>query len=46
MAPKRPKNDLEKVSTRDLLRSIKRNLREKIRESEATASRKPKKHKE
>ena len=35
MSPKRPKTELEKVSTAQLLRSIKRNLKEKIREAEA-----------
>lgn len=38
MAPKQPKTDLEKVSTKQLLRSIKRNLKEKLRSAEASLS--------
>jgi hypothetical protein len=44
MPPKRVKTDLEKVSTRQLVSSIKRNLKERIREAQASAS-KPKKGK-
>lgn len=35
MPPRRVKTELEKVSTKDLLRSIKRNIREKLRTAEA-----------
>jgi hypothetical protein len=39
MPPKRVKTDLEKVGTKDLLRSIKRNIRERLREAQASATR-------
>ena len=39
MPPKRVKTDLDKVSTKQLLRSIKQNLREKLRTAEAKSKR-------